>query len=53
MSNALDLMMPAVERELAWRTLAPYRDRTPIVPAVLGDDSALFGAATLALESFG
>ncbi len=52
-SNALDLMMPAVERELAWRTLAPYRDRTPIVPAVLGDDSALFGAATLALESFG
>jgi glucokinase len=52
-SNALDLMIPGVERELAWRAMEQHRGRMPVVRATLGDDSALLGAAALALQAFG
>ena len=52
-SNALDLMMPGVERELSWRAMEQHRGRLPVVKATLGDDSALLGAAALALQAFG
>ena len=51
-SNALDLMMPSVERELSWRAMEQHRGRLPVVRAKLGDDSALLGAAALALQAF-
>jgi glucokinase len=52
-SNALDLMMPGVERELSWRAMEQHSGRLPVVRAALGDDSALLGAAALALQAFG
>ncbi len=52
-SNALDLMMPGVERELSWRAMEQHSGRLPVVRAKLGDDSALLGAAALALQAFG
>lgn len=52
-SNALDLMMPAVERETAWRAMEQHQGRLPVARAALGDDSGLLGAAALAFRSFG
>jgi glucokinase len=52
-SNALDLMMPAAERECAWRSMEQFSGRLPVVRAALDDDSALLGAAALAFQRFG
>jgi hypothetical protein len=44
-----DVLLDPVRAVVRQYALAPYRD-TPIVPAQLGDDSGLLGAAALALQ---
>jgi glucokinase len=51
-SNALDLLMPSAQRECEWRAMEQYSGRLPVVRAALDDDSALLGAAALALQAF-
>lgn len=43
---ALDLMQDDIDRAIQARALAPYRD-VPIVPAALGGEAGLVGAASL------
>ncbi|MCL4466344.1 MAG: ROK family protein [Chloroflexi bacterium] len=53
-SLAGDLLFRPVRRVVSERAMVPYRDRAPIVPAALGDDAGLYGAAALVLtEVFG
>jgi glucokinase len=47
-----DVLFDPVRETIAQHAMPPYRGR-PIVPAQLGDDCGLLGAAALALQAFG
>ncbi|WP_455381936.1 ROK family protein [Salinispira pacifica] len=48
---SLDLLLPAIERELPLRTIGARYYRYPVIPSALGYDAALIGAATIAMPS--
>ena len=48
LSNALDLFLPDIEREIQARAMPPFRD-VPVVAAELGDNAGVVGAGTLCL----
>ena len=50
-SSALELMMKSVEYEVKTRALYPYSNNIPVIPAKLGDEAGLIGAATLAFNN--
>ena len=49
-SNAGDLLFDPIRHALKWRTIASYHDTFDIVPAELGDNVGLLGAAALAFS---
>ncbi|HEX2525153.1 MAG TPA: ROK family protein [Geminicoccus sp.] len=51
-SSALDLMAGGIAAEIQARAMAPFR-AVPVVPAALGGDAGLAGAATLAFAAAG
>lgn len=51
-SRAGDLLFGPVRKVINERAMAPYRN-TPVVPAALGDDAGLVGAAVLVLTELG
>ena len=50
-SSALELMMKSVEYEVKTRALYPYSNNIPVMPAKLGNEAGLIGAATLAFNN--
>ena len=48
--TAFDLLADGIAAEVGLRAMAPFR-ATPILPAALGDEAGLAGAATLAFEA--
>ncbi len=50
LASAFDLVAPTLLDELSARSLAVARDGVRVVPARLGADAALIGAAELAFE---
>lgn len=50
-TNLGPLLFEPVRETVAQRTMAPFRGRLEIVPAALGDDVGLLGAAALVLDA--
>jgi len=50
-TNLGPLLFEPVRETVARRTMAPFRGRLEIVPAALGDDVGLLGAAALVLDA--
>ena len=53
MSQSLDLMMPAITREVDRHATRYLGSRTPVVKSELADDVSLLGAAALAISDHG
>lgn len=51
-SQGLDLLLPAIKREIRQRAMAHLRDRMPVVRSQLGDDVSLLGAAALVFSEY-
>lgn len=53
MSGSLDLLLPAVDQEIARHAMVHHREGVPIVKSELSDDAGMVGAAVLVFEAYG